>query len=818
VKTIDIQNIEELKTVVEQHIGYKVKYAKNCDSLSEYIFEKTGQNISSSTLKRFWGIIKRKFNPSVYTLNTLAILVGEQSWDNFCSKKNERTKYSDYTKVKEKFNSISKANINFVKKQSPSFFYRIGNRSFAIEKMERFLKSDKKAMHFISHDGFGKTELLVRMSEHFFLGSQAIFPNDLCLFINFKTVNISEYENFDIYHLLSSIFKNEENEGIEKKIKSLLESKRLIIFFDRICKIYKNDSVFPKIIKEIYEVFIGKYSKYDIKLIMTCKSEHWPIFEREFKQSNYIKDQWFETDFNNPKKSNIPALNRNEIISILKQEKKEFNYSFLLGNNKLLNILSIPYFLHIYINSIDTENNILDELDLLNFYLKKEVLAGNYAKEKMDIIEKIIEESEYGKKEEALIKSNIKLKVKEKIAFNQLININFISESMIVTDYFEVTTQIHFSNVFIFKFLIINSWLRKNGLSTSTIIKILDFYEENDKIRINLLNWIIKYASQKNVIEIFENIFQIINTYFILGDPRKVENRSIKNLIDTIGSELRKNKELRDRLIPIYAKEVISRDLYFRYFIDLDYLNVYYYENIDYFLKTNVSKNDIFFVHVLKFLQHYLDNTIDDACNYIETLENISNDSKQSIYQINTLCCSIICKYLKLQQKNNDEIVQMYILFNKVELFNNKYEQNTSFFLVMETLEITENYDLIIDLFTQNTLLNNPKFVNRNHYLSSFLSIFRAKALVKNGNLSDAFKILNQVDSTKFSEGQRLYWNVKFNFASYEYYRARKNFSAAKKMIVENIKICKTLNYNYYFNKSSNLIFQIEDLEKSEIS
>ena len=48
-------------------------------------------------------------------------------------------------------------------------------------------------------------------------------------------------------------------------------------------------------------------------------------------------------------KANIPLLSRKEIINAIKSEKKKLSYSHILGNNKLLEIIAIPYFLNMYI-------------------------------------------------------------------------------------------------------------------------------------------------------------------------------------------------------------------------------------------------------------------------------------------------------------------------------------------------------------------------------------------------------------------------------------------------------------------------------------
>jgi hypothetical protein len=56
------------------------------EKLSELIFEKTGVNLSISTLKRVWGKVRYDSIPTTTTLNTLAQFSGYESWRSFCTK------------------------------------------------------------------------------------------------------------------------------------------------------------------------------------------------------------------------------------------------------------------------------------------------------------------------------------------------------------------------------------------------------------------------------------------------------------------------------------------------------------------------------------------------------------------------------------------------------------------------------------------------------------------------------------------------------------------------------------------------------------
>ena len=73
-----------IKEKIEKEFGKgSIKYAKDCDALSQAIAAKCNCKVSSSTLKRLFGINKGGTeSPRVFTLDVLANYIGYQSWED----------------------------------------------------------------------------------------------------------------------------------------------------------------------------------------------------------------------------------------------------------------------------------------------------------------------------------------------------------------------------------------------------------------------------------------------------------------------------------------------------------------------------------------------------------------------------------------------------------------------------------------------------------------------------------------------------------------------------------------------------------------
>lgn len=78
---------EELRHLMELVLGISLKTPKDFELLQQQILLKTGQQLSLSTLKRFWGYVDKEnvdYKVRVTTLDILAQFAGFQNWVSFC--------------------------------------------------------------------------------------------------------------------------------------------------------------------------------------------------------------------------------------------------------------------------------------------------------------------------------------------------------------------------------------------------------------------------------------------------------------------------------------------------------------------------------------------------------------------------------------------------------------------------------------------------------------------------------------------------------------------------------------------------------------
>lgn len=70
-----------LKKIIEEKFGEKIRYSRQCEAISEAIFEATGERLSLVTLKRFFGFTTAKVEPRLSTLDILSQYCGYPSFE-----------------------------------------------------------------------------------------------------------------------------------------------------------------------------------------------------------------------------------------------------------------------------------------------------------------------------------------------------------------------------------------------------------------------------------------------------------------------------------------------------------------------------------------------------------------------------------------------------------------------------------------------------------------------------------------------------------------------------------------------------------------
>ncbi len=193
-----------LKTLVDkllEQFGKKNLLPADCRVLSSDIYSKTEKSISETTLKRLFGFAKRSFDFSIYTLDTLAIYLGFENWNSFYEKnqtQGERPTHggNKWQELKMLCTKHSQYTLQAMKNASGINFTKTIERDKLTAFIKKFLLTGKSIAPIVGPSGAGKSIGLAHTALTLWLDDNAIYPNDICCFINIHQIHtIATYKH-----------------------------------------------------------------------------------------------------------------------------------------------------------------------------------------------------------------------------------------------------------------------------------------------------------------------------------------------------------------------------------------------------------------------------------------------------------------------------------------------------------------------------------------------------------------------------------------------------------------------------------------------
>lgn len=76
---------KEVLKKMEKEFGMEIKYPQQTEALAEAIFEKTGERLGTSTLKRIFGIVEQKICPRTTTLDIIGKYLDYDNYQSLCA-------------------------------------------------------------------------------------------------------------------------------------------------------------------------------------------------------------------------------------------------------------------------------------------------------------------------------------------------------------------------------------------------------------------------------------------------------------------------------------------------------------------------------------------------------------------------------------------------------------------------------------------------------------------------------------------------------------------------------------------------------------
>jgi hypothetical protein len=804
--------IELLKKEIQSKLGKTISYAADCEVLSEQIQNTTKRTVSISTLKRFFGIIKSPFSPSKYTLDTLAVYVDFNNWQEFVNHfENEKQLISRgeiWDSIKKENDIITQTSLKSLKDKIGKRLENFPLRKFADKKFDEFLCSSKIATALIAPDGYGKSTTVTQLAEKYFTGIDSKYPNDIvCLVDGSILYNLLTYspEVGRLYNLIE--YDPVKGFNVVFRKNPDLVKGRFVVIVDGIDDIYSDNEKTDHFIDNLLNI-ISSYENIGwFKLLITCSPNKWRMVSYRMQKKQILKSFWFDVTFQGTDDDiiNIPLLKRKEIRTILGKNNFHETLDDLCFNHpNILDIISNPYMLHLFLSTYKPNDTIRD-IDLLNQFISKAILFPPYHEEKFLVIRTFITLCGYGKKGTEVRKEDLNLSPSTIAAYNELIVSGILTEYSINDSSLSLNIFVKFSQNILFSYYLAKMLIKENELSTDLLINILRGYSNSTHLSCDIMKYIIKILFKDEQVEILKNIFSIIEK------EKGTNNLPIFNstcfaLARVIGVELRKNQKLREILIPWYAQSEPARTLYFQSFFDFDCLVLHSGHDLDSYLQYNQSNDAKQYVCFMKFMEYFLCGNKELCKAEFEksiTLEfPIAKDSLiTSFYFVPQII------YQSVYEKKLDRDILKVVRSMSDLLIRNGIQNRTDLpkfeFAIIFALNYGELNMEIIDL---------ARFVYENYDLTNlnssclyqlFLSVY-SRALLETGKTKKAIELFSQVNfkGINIPDHMKYYIRIRHMLIRAEFLILDGELKKARKILKKIKDNSQMLKFNYFYNSA----------------
>lgn len=547
--------IERLKSEVLKKFGSQLMYTKACRILADEICKGSGYRISTTTIRRIFGFLKTTTTPAKFTLNTLAIYVGYESWEEFASLQADLAKAPNkqkrnWTEFYEKSLALSKETYKLVAVQSGVPFHSVVSRSHAEERICYFLNSSKMATGFVAPGGFGKSSMLAKWFEKNWIRKQS---GDAILYINASFMISFLNKDFRLDRWIEDQLDFSQKETLKYFLENPKACEGRIIFvIDALDEITYDHVKLERLFLQLKQ-FISNYKESNkVKLIVTSRCSTWEKFALPFVvKGNAIQNSWYELGLkvDSQDYQNLYALTNDEIQYVIDRTINN-NFSSDLSVNELSfrqkEMISNPFFLELFVKLYNPNKHYgcNDGQELLNEFLRNKVFYSRFSEEKMDILHGILKLIEHGKNGVAAKKMELRdvfpihLKTAGNYfnAYEELISYGILTEFITINEHNSYCKYVKITNEQLFETLIGIDLVQQNEGVDFELIKTVEEDYSGFDIKNRLISFLYtnaffngKHLELKNFFQLSDETLsdhEVINTILnssVFLDDQKIE-------------------------------------------------------------------------------------------------------------------------------------------------------------------------------------------------------------------------------------------------------------------------------------------------------
>ncbi|EDM36998.1 hypothetical protein PBAL39_04348 [Pedobacter sp. BAL39] len=518
----ELSTLSEVKSLILLKTGIRTITPADCKRISIEISKTLNKNVSETTIKRLFGFAVVKHNFSKFTLTTLSEYVNREESERWTLASGTgapegSTKWDD---IRANAKRITEYTLKSVRNRSGIPYEMTISRKFAEHDLNDFFKSSFSFTCFISQPGYGKTILMSHLVEKFFTTKDATYQDSSALFLTVNNFYNQEQQSMTFEEQMKVQLKMNHKESLLEYIQNnyALTGRKFVIFLDGFSELIIKKDMKKQLFESITN-FICAIENIDcIKLVMSMRSTTWMRFFDCIRHSAFLKSKWFPGNyFSQSDVSNVPPLTGKEVDMIIsKVNPNEFNEL----STKLKSQLKFPLYIQLYYQLKEEDPYFINATsitfhELISRFIQEKIYRSNYYTEKILFLKKVIQLTDYGKKEDTVPKNLLIAELSAfKNAYMELLSEGILMEEKSQDDY-QPKEYVRFIYPHIFEYFLFIELLEKFHLQVDWhFFQHIQQTYENNNTRFHLLQWIIRFIIKIGDFKSLNHVFELQLDYF----------------------------------------------------------------------------------------------------------------------------------------------------------------------------------------------------------------------------------------------------------------------------------------------------------------
>lgn len=776
-------DLDSLRKGVSNVFGKEIRYTSDTEELSEEVYKVTSRKISSTTIKRFWGLANYKGSFGTYTLDTFRMYIDH--------KENNHSKKDLISILSYVSNSCISATFSGFHKSG-----KLLKRRFFETFMDAFFKSERPLGGLIAPGGYGKS----------------------CVFVDYVTSSEQgDWENYYVTALMTKEFEllSEIHNALAR---GELQNKRILLFIDDITGTTLSNEDVSRMVHLLTSPVILNPNQQHLKILFSTRSASWKFLLAPIFTSDIIANSVFgigeSTLVNNF--SNVPALSTGEIIQFSDIFFESLNTDptlkstilnqMELSEDGLTDVLAVPLYLKLFLAQ-SLNGQVHDEFSLIVEFFKLNIFDQPQSEWYQLILDTFLEHCDFGKSGRRINKTILMpLLNQNKEAYLDLLRSGVLVESSGRTKYSFNQVFVQFADSNYLEVYVLLHYLSRHPDPGKELLEEIMQDFNNSGMKLYMIKWLLYVLFDLKLEKVIAEIFN----YNLDAEKNDVLEQGLMVFNHVMSMQMRKNPEFADLLLREMSKNKNCHLYYFEKCVDLDYLTKYYKNGLIYYLgEARELKSRIRGNHLL-FLEGFLTNNQEqckETVSYIRSQKEHWKKLKSSPYAWAIKSDLLYSTYF--EKKENYPIADLLSI--SAEILRSKEPVMSDFltfqWMIMEALIwVNRNEEvLLLAVYTEQHYRALHNYKNTDPYFNFML--YKAFALLRTGKATEAELIFRELDPSMtyiVYTNKKQYSALQYQLLNLE--MIKHGFEGSfEEQKAQCLKIAHNLGYTFFTDRITNM-------------